>query len=112
MTQIIFFCHTILMIDLKYLIIGLIGCILILITYIIYSQMTSTHENLSMGSLLGTINQLYASGPHDSYLTTDPIPYDPWLYNPFTFWNASTRTPFSSPYYIGIENYYRDGIYL
>ena len=90
-----------------YLIVGLCVALFVVICYIIYTKM-STQENLSMG----TINQLYARDDQDRYLTTDPIPYEPWMYNPLTFWNMSTRMPYSLPYYIGVHNYYKDGMMM
>ena len=92
----------------KYLTIGIIVVILLVICYTLYIKTNNTQENLSMG----TLDQLYARDQQDLYLTTDPVPYDPWMYNPLSFWNMSTRRPYSMPYYLALDGYYRDGILI
>lgn len=72
---------------------------IVLIIILVYLRfIKNKRENLSMGTLtqLNTNNDIY-------YVGGD-------LYNPFTFWNMSTRRPYSTPYYIPIHKYFEDGM--
>jgi hypothetical protein len=89
-----------------YYIFGIIFVIVIVIIYIIAITNINMRENLS----IGTINQLHANDSQNRYLTYEPVPYNNSMYSPLTFWNMSTRIPYSSPYYIGIHNYLDDRI--
>ena len=82
----------------KYL---LIGILTIGIVFILYSLMP-TQENMH----LGTIIQLQDKDPQDLYLTTDPIPYDPWLHNSMYYWDLRTGRPYDVPHTLDYEGYY------
>jgi hypothetical protein len=102
----IIFIYSYIMLDTRIL---LVIIVVVIVLYRFFTEVNNTDENFS-----GALMQLYAKGSQDLYLTVDTEkyvpelwwPYSPYAnpYNPYFFWNMSTRRA-SYPHYIHMHDH-------